>query len=224
LADVVFDFYGKSPTRSCSYSLHPALSFSSHWNGDSYSDETDSYRIGTQERQSILDDSLCKSGYYIDTTDFIHERFLCQPNPSIPSIPLRNPRPHPSLSTSFRKRSLLMSIAWDKVSRAFLWTSFLLTLALCIQGKPPAYAQDGTSSANTVQGLYLKEALEEKDLAQIQAESQSNTTALGGQDLRIRELEKGFAQIDIELKIFFVLLTALMGGNIVITYSKKKVA
>lgn len=115
-----------------------------------------------------------------------------------------------------------MNIAWDKVSKALVWTSFLLCLVLCLQGRPPARAQDGSQSANTVQGLYLKEALEEKDLAQTQAQEQANTASIGAQDLRIRELEKGFAQIDIELKIFFVLLTALMGGNIAITYRKKQ--
>lgn len=115
-----------------------------------------------------------------------------------------------------------MTTAWDKVSRALLWTAFLTCLVFCIQGHPPAHAQDGTSSANTVQGLYLKEAITENNMAQLRAEQNATSTSMQTQDVRIRELEKSFASIDAQLKIFGPFLIALMGGNIFITLKKKK--
>lgn len=115
-----------------------------------------------------------------------------------------------------------MYIAWDKVSRALIWTAFLTCLVFCIQGYPPAHAQDGTSSANTVQGLYLKEALAENNMAQLRAGQNSNSLSIQSQDVRIRDLEKDFSSIDAKLSIFGPFLMALMGGNIFITLKKKK--
>ena len=115
-----------------------------------------------------------------------------------------------------------MTTAWDKASRALLWTAFLTCLVFCLQGRPPAHAQDGTSSANTVQGLYLKEAINENNMAQMRAESNANTASISAQDVRIRELEKSFSSMDAQMKIYGPFLIALMGGNIFITWKKKK--
>lgn len=114
-----------------------------------------------------------------------------------------------------------METAWDKVGKALLYTAFFLALVFCLSGHPPAHAQDGTSSANTVQGLYIKEALEEKDIAQNQAQENANSLALAAQDIRLRELENGFARTDTKMTIFGAFLTLMIGGNIIITWRKK---
>lgn len=112
----------------------------------------------------------------------------------------------------------------DKLSKACIWTAFLLSFVLCIQGRPPAHAQDGTSSANTVQGLYLKQALAENNMAQLRAEQNATATAVQVEDGRIREMEKGIASIDAKATIFEPFLIALMCGNLAISAWKKKKA
>jgi hypothetical protein len=115
-----------------------------------------------------------------------------------------------------------MTRAWDKVATACQWTALLVCLVLWLQGHPPAHAQDGTSSANTVQGLYLKEAISENNMAQLRAEQNATSLAVQTQDGRIRELEKAIASIDAKSTIFDPFIVALMLGNLSITAWKKK--
>lgn len=115
-----------------------------------------------------------------------------------------------------------MNNAWDKASRVLLWTALLTCLVFCIQGHPPARAQDGSDSANTVQGLYLKEAINENNMAQMKADSNANTSAIQAQDVRIRDLEKGYSSMDTKFSIYGPFLSALMLGNMFIVWKKKK--
>ena len=115
-----------------------------------------------------------------------------------------------------------MKTAADKVTAVCQWTALLVCLVLCLQGHPPARGQDGTSSANTVQGLYLKEAITEQNMAQARAEGNANTLAIQAQDTRLREVEKAIASIDAKSTIFDPFIVALMIGNMSLTAWKKK--